>query len=124
MVEADESQIRDVVEAYFKGTYYGDEPRLLKAFHPDAHIVGNFDGGMVDWSRTEFIQRVTTRPTQAERGDIYAKNIITIDSVKDAGMVMARVCVDGQVFSDYISLLKIYGQWVIRHKIFTNAQAE
>jgi len=123
MGKKDEQQIRDVVKHYFEGSYHGDKARLLRAFHPDAHVVGNFDSNTVDWTRDEFITRATTNPTQSGRGEAYSKSILSIDSETDAAMVKAKVYAGGHYFTDYITLLKIDGRWVIRHKSFTNASS-
>lgn len=120
----DEQQIRAVVTDYFEGSYYGDKARLIRAFHPDAHIVGNFNGTVADWTRAKFIERAITKPTQSDRNEAYVKKIITIDAQKDAAMVKAIAQVGGQQFTDYITLLKIDGHWVIRNKSFTNAPSK
>jgi Putative lumazine-binding len=116
----DIEKIIQVVNMYFKGTYHGDVNLLTKAFHPNARITGIINNEKCDWSLTEFIARVTAAPTAANKGEKYDKEIISIDKTKNAAMVKARVIVADLVFFDYITLLKIDGQWIIRNKSFTN----
>ncbi|SRR5579883_1877755 len=111
--------ITKVVEAYFLGAYHGNAEQLKQAFHPDAHITGSFNGQIIDWSLNDFLARVTTAPTAAQKNEKYDKEIILLDQTSDAAMVKARVMVGEYSFTDYITLLKINGKWVIRNKSFT-----
>jgi hypothetical protein len=111
--------ISKVINLYFLGTYHGDIKTLQKAYHPDAHITGVFNNTVVDWSLAEFITRVATKPTAAEKNEPYHKEIISVDYQGNAAMVKAQVTVNGMLFTDYITLLKIAEHWVIRNKSFT-----
>jgi hypothetical protein len=44
----DQQAISETVKLYFTGTYHGDATQLRLAFHPDAHITGNFKGQICD----------------------------------------------------------------------------
>lgn len=116
---SDNELIQEVVAFYFKGTYHGSEDLLRKAFHPAAHITGNFKGQIVDWTLDDFIARVTTTPTAAQNKEPYEKEITLIDQTENAAMVKAKVVVGGIIFTDYITLLKMNERWVIRNKSFT-----
>ncbi|HVV68180.1 MAG TPA: nuclear transport factor 2 family protein [Gammaproteobacteria bacterium] len=111
--------ITKTIEMYFLGTYHGDIKTLQTAFHRDAHITGLFNNNEVDWNLTEFINRVTTQPTAAEKNEPYHKQILSLDYQGNAAMVKAQVEANGILFTDYITLLKINGHWVIRNKSFT-----
>ena len=120
MLDKDFEKIIEAVTMYFKGTYYGNSDLLHKSFHPDAGITGIINGEVFDWSLSDFITRVTAFPTAENRGEEYNKIIISIDKTKSAAMVKSRVAVGELIFFDYITLLKINDQWVIRNKSFTN----
>lgn len=110
--------IEATIDLYFKGSYEADASKLKRAFHPDAHITGNFKGEIVDWSLEQFIARLESQPSGAERGEMYDKKILSIDVKGAIALVKAQVVVAGVVFTDYISLLKLNEAWVIRHKSF------
>jgi hypothetical protein len=110
--------IRECVNDYFLGTYHGDAKQIKNAFHPDAEISGILKGQYYAWTLDEFIQRVTTAPTSAAKNEKFDKQILLLDQTSDAAMVKARVVVGDLVFTDYITLLKIDGKWVIRNKSF------
>lgn len=117
-LDKDEQLIRTSVNNYFMGTYHGDKEQLEMAFHPAAHIVGSMDGKIYDWTLNEFIARVTMAPTASIKKEIYNKKIIFIDRTNDVAIVKARVVAGGLVFTDYITVLKMEGRWMIRHKSF------
>jgi hypothetical protein len=115
----DFEKIEQIVNMYFNGTYQGDENLLRTAFHPKVRITGIIHDMVCDWSLDEFIEKVTISPTAENKGEIFDKEIITIDKTNHAGMVKCRVKVADLIFHDYITLLKISGEWVIRNKSFT-----
>ncbi len=115
----DKQAIIEVVTKYFMGTFHGDKQQLQQAFHPEAIISGNLQGKNTTWSLAEFLLRVTTPPTAAEKKENYAKDIIWIDITNDCAVVKAQVMVGEFKFTDYISLLKIEDCWGIRYKSFT-----
>lgn len=119
MIDNDFGKIIEVVTMYFKGTYHGNVNLLYKAFHPNARITGIINDEVFDWSLSDFIAKVTLA-TAADKGEKYDKNIISIDRTKNAAMVKSRVAVGELIFFDYITLLKIDDQWIIRNKSFTN----
>lgn len=118
--DKDTQLITEIVNLYFNGTYNGDAEQLKRAFHPDAHITGTLNDQICDWTLPKFIARVTDTPSSASKGEQYDKEILFIDRTDNAAMVKARVVIGGLlIFTDYITLLKINGQWVIRNKSFT-----
>ncbi len=107
------------IQLYFNGAYEGDALQLTKAFHPQARITGSIQGNGYDWSLTEFIARVCSKPTAQDKHEIFDKQVIAIDTTHDIAMVKTKVIASGIIFTDYITLLKINGIWCIRHKSFT-----
>lgn len=115
----DEELIRAVIELYFRGTYEGDSTQLKRAYHPEVQIFGSIGGKQFYWTLSDFIHRVTEKPTAAERHEKYDKEILLIDQTADIAMVKARVVAAGFHFTDYITLIKSDGRWWIRCKSFT-----
>jgi hypothetical protein len=116
----DEEMISETVNLYFLGTYHGDVEKLKRAFHSEARITGVINDQVIDWSLADFIARVSTEPTAAKKNEIYDKKILSIDVTHSAAMVKSRVAVGDLIFTDYITLLKINENWIIRNKSFTN----
>ncbi len=116
----DAQLVTKIVNLYFDGTYRGNIDQLKSAFHSEAHITGSLNGQIYDWTLVDFMARVTAIPTSESKGEKYDKEIIFMDITHNAAMVKARVVVDSLIFTDYITLLKINGQWLIRNKSFTD----
>lgn len=116
--QQDQVAIKAQVEHYFKGSYYADEAELRQAFCKDAIIAGSFDGQYVCWSLADFIQRILA--AQSHKHEPFLKEIVSIEGEKDISVVKTKVQVGGNIFIDYISLIKIEGTWLIRYKSFVN----
>lgn len=117
---SDCASISNIVKSYFAATYQGNEADLRRIFHPDAHIIGILNNQYFDWTLTEFIARVTTKPSAETKAETFDKEILSIEITNNAASVKARARVGDIIFTDYITLLKINGQWLICHKSFTN----
>tara|TARA_R110000868_G_scaffold8205_3_gene42499 strand:+ start:94260 stop:94607 length:348 start_codon:yes stop_codon:yes gene_type:complete len=110
--------IEEVVGFYFEGTYEANADKLKRAFHPDCHINGKFHGEYVDWTREQFVERICSRESEASEGALFDKQIVEMDVTHDIASVKAKVLGTGQYFIDYITLVKMGGEWVIRNKTF------
>lgn len=117
--EQELQQIEAVVRLYFEGTHYSDRGKLMQAFHPAAHITGNIAGAFSNETLTQFVDRLFSQPSQADLGHRLRKRILSIDLTHDAAIAKADVYVGDYHFVDYMTLLKLGDNWVIRHKSFT-----
>ena len=59
---SDEQAIGTVVHLYVDGMAFCNEAALRKAFHPDAKIIGNYEGSVEWMSRDEFIAAILAEP--------------------------------------------------------------
>lgn len=110
--------IQQVVELYFMATYHGDVQGIRQAFHPKSQITGHFKEQYIEWDLEQFIAHINSKPSAAVAIEVYDKKIISIDLTRNAAMVKAQVLVGGIFFTDYITLLKLDGAWIIRNKSF------
>lgn len=104
------------VEMYLKAQATGDPELIRKAFHPDAKLFFNREGKFTQLTRDEFAARFSGKPAADE-----AQRKRTIDSLTVTGdAAMAKLTLDypNAVLTDYLSLLKVDGEWKIVHKIF------
>ena len=114
--KADEDAIREVVQLYFDGIIKYDEQALRKAFHADASIIGSKDDGTQDWE--PFQEWVLY--TRGKAPDPSGRNnrILSIDITGRAAVVKTDLDWPSVHYVDYLSLLKIDGQWKIVNKIW------
>ena len=113
---AEEAAVRQALEHYFRGHATGQGEHFRKVFHPDAKLFAVREGKF--WQRTSE-EYIANAPGKAPADEAQRKRVI--ESVDVSGnAAMAKIVLDyPQVkFTDYMSLLKIDGEWRIVNKTF------
>jgi len=111
-----EERIRERTAAYAKALHDADSAALAEIFHPRANLYASQEGGLVEWPREHFLERVGSRaPLEGEPS-------FGIEIVDVAGPEMAAVKlwvdVPPRRFTDYLEFLMIDGEWRVIAKIF------
>lgn len=114
---ADETEVRAVAQAYLDGLLNGDVPTLRSAFHPDTRFEGVVGEALVtmsfeDWAESR--RDKVMRPVEDYRHSI--EDVLIAD---DAAVVRVDIDWPGTYFVDYLSLLRIDGEWTIVNKTWT-----
>lgn len=109
--------VRAPVEAYLRGHVTGDGEEWRKAFHPSAMVTGVRDGKLVSVSAPDFIARAPGKPAADEA--LRRRRIVSIDVAGDAAVAKVELDYPKVFFVDYLSLLKIDGEWKIAQKTYT-----
>jgi len=104
------------LEDYFKGHAFGDGAYMRKAFHPDAKICSNQNGKLVCWTVEEFAGRFTSGPAADEAK--RKRTIARLDITGDAAVAKIILDYPAVTFTDYMSLMKVGGEWKIMNKVF------
>lgn len=113
---AEEAAARVPLENYLKGHATGDPEYSKKAFHPEAKLFWFRDGKFGTRTSAEYIAGASGKPAADE-----AQRKRWIESVNLTGNAgVAKLVLDyPQVkFTDYMSLLKVDGEWKIINKTF------
>ncbi|MCQ2005663.1 nuclear transport factor 2 family protein [Rhizobium sp. NRK18] len=114
---SDRQAVETTVHLYVEGMAFGNAGALKKAFHPQASIIGNYQGA-VEWlTRDAFIEAVLAE----ESADPASQPFMDIHSIDVAGdTASAKVTDDfaGLRFTDLLSLLKVDGHWQIVSKVY------
>lgn len=108
--------VRVPLENYLKGHATGDGEYMKKAFHTEGNLVFIRDGKFTMRSFADYIAGFTGKPPADED-----KRKRWIESVDIAGnAAFAKIILDYPTvkFVDYMSLLKINGEWKIVNKSF------
>jgi hypothetical protein len=105
------------VQDYLDGMVFADAEKLTRALHPKCFCIGNFDGGLEWDSREAFIKGVLANASPPAGGTYYSE-VLSVDVTGDIAAV--KVADDYLVmrFTDYLSLLKLDGRWVVVNKLF------
>ena len=114
---SDEQAISAVVHLYVDGMAFANEGALRKAFHPDAAIIGNYNGAL-EWTTREGFIKTIVEAGAAPPGTQPEMDVQKIDITGDAATVRVVDSFTGERYSDHLSLVKIDGRWVIVNKVF------
>jgi hypothetical protein len=114
--EAERQAVKIPLENYIKGQATGNGDFIRQAFHKDGKINAFRDGKLLNLTVEEFASRFNGKPAADED-----KRKRIIESIEIAGdTAIAKIILDYPTvkFTDYMSLLKIDGEWKIINKTF------
>jgi len=121
---ADEAAIRQTMQYYFDGGKNRDSLTLRKAFHPEARMLFAREGKLVVVPIGEYITRVGSESLKPGEVDSTERKVVSVDVVGDAAVAKLELKRPNAVLTDYMSLLKVDGRWLIVNKIFTRDMRE
>jgi len=111
--------IEQTVQTYLDGLYEGDADKLASVFHETSALTYEQDGKLTVLPRAQWLQWVRERGSPKSKGLARDDAILQVDQ---AGPTTALVKVKCQIppryFTDYLSLLKVDGRWVVAQKVF------
>ncbi len=112
----EEDQVREAINYYFQAHATGNGEYLREAFHPVAKLFFVRDGELAQFTLEEYIALFDGSPEEDED-----QRVRTIDHIEISGnAAIATITLDypNAVYTDYMSMLKIDGQWRIVNKTF------
>jgi hypothetical protein len=115
---ADEAAIRQTVQYYFDGGKNRDSVALRKAFHPEARMLFAKDGKLAVVPIGEFIARVAENKLKPGEVDSIRRRVVEVDVAGDAAIAKLELERPDALVTDYMSLLKVDGRWMIVNKIY------
>lgn len=112
----EEAAVRAAIEHYFRGHATGDGENYKKVFHPDSRLFFIRDGKLTQLTSAEYISRAPGKPPEDEAQ--RKRHIESIDITGNAAIVKLVLDYPSAKLTDYMSLLKVDGEWKIVNKIF------
>ena len=114
----EEAAVRATIENYFKGYSTGDRSHWGKAFHPEARWFSvNRDGTLALRTVEGLFSGGSGKPPADEASQ--KRTIVSVDITATAAVVKILLEYPGGIsFTDYMSMLKIGGEWRIVAKTF------
>lgn len=114
--EAEAAAARIPLEHYINAHATGNPDYIRKAFFPSAKIMAFRDGKLLNLSVEEFASRFSGKPAADESQ--RKRRIDSLNITGNAGV--ARIVLDypDATLTDYMSLLKVDGEWKIVNKVF------
>jgi hypothetical protein len=113
---AEREAVKIPINNYFQGHATGNPDFIRKAFLPEGRVTFVRDGKVVQRTAEEFASGFTNKPAADEAQRKRA--IESIDISGNAATVKVVLDYPAVKFTDYMSLLKIDGEWKIINKTF------
>lgn len=112
----EDAAIRAAIEHYFRGHATGDGTHFRKVFHPESKLFWIRDGAFAQRTSDEYIAGAKGTPPadEAQR----KRSIEWIDVSGNAAVAKVILDYPQTRFVDYMSMLKIDGEWKIVNKTF------
>jgi hypothetical protein len=113
----DLAAVETVVGDYLKAGKTGDIQLFRRAFHPSARLQFVQGGDYREWSLEEYLGGRT-----AGKRSNHRVRILSIDFAGTSAAAKVELDYGHRRFVDFLSLLKIDGQWRIVNKVFYRAE--
>jgi hypothetical protein len=112
----EEAAVRQTIDYYFQGHATGNGEHHKKAFHPESKLYWVKDGQLMQRTSAEYIAGASGKPAadEAQR----KRFIESVDITGNAAVVKLVLDYPDRRFTDYMTLLKINGEWKIINKSF------
>lgn len=115
----DRHAIEQAIQTYFDGLYEGDADKLASVFHETSALTWEQDGQVAVWPLAQWLKAVRERPSPKAKGLARDDAILQLDqSGPTTAFVKVRCQIPPRYFTDYLSLLKLGGRWVVAQKVF------
>lgn len=114
---AEEAAVRAAVQHYLIAHATGDGSHHEMVFHPEAKLFWVRDGALNTRTSAEYIAGSPGKPADDE--DQRRREITMVDVTGDAAVAKVVLDYPNALFTDYMSLLRVDGEWRIVNKTFT-----
>ena len=119
MDDDERAAIEQTIQTYFDGLYDGDADKLASIFHEAAALTYEQDGQVTVLPLAQWLKAVRERPAPKARGLARDDEVLLIDqSGPTTAFVKVRCQIPPRYFTDYLSLLKTDGRWLVVQKVF------
>lgn len=116
---SDEAEIRHAVEVYLDGLHEGDTEKLRASFHPTSALTTVVDGELTAMSLDEWCALVEGRPSPSSEGLDRHDEIVLVDQASPTtALAKVKCAIPPRFFTDYLSLLKVAGEWKVAQKVY------
>ena len=112
----EDTAARVPLEDYFKAHATGNPEFIRKAFLPEARVMAYRDGKLLNISSEEFASRFNGKPAADESQ--RQRRIESLDISGNSAIAKLVLDYPDVKFTDYMSLLKVNGEWKIASKVF------
>ena len=121
----DKEAITKTLETYFDALHEGDVGKVRAVFHSAAHLYSGTDGNFVDMPLENYVNLISGRPSPKSQSAPRTGTVVLMDqSGPNSALAKVTLSVGSRNFTDYVTLLRVDGEWKIIAKAyhFTESQ--
>lgn len=108
--------VHAAVQRYFDGHATGSPSVMRRAFHESARLQFVQNGRYAEWSLDEYLGKLPGRP--ADNEEQRRRRIVSVTASGDTAAAELELDYPAVRFVDYLSLLRVDGEWLIVNKSF------
>jgi hypothetical protein len=112
-------QVERAIHRYLDSYLNAEADDLARVFHPDSHLFTVGDGGLEKTPLSDWLVSLRQRKARNERRQAEV-SVSGVDITGQAAVAKAVLKFREFQFIDYLSLLKIEGEWRIINKIYAS----
>lgn len=117
---ADDAAVRQTIQLYFDGLRNRDVESLKKAFHADAKLYTvDKTGALDEMNQEKWYTRIRPSAQNPDARWEVDANIASLEINGNTAVAKTIVEFPRVQFTDYLSLLKLNGEWKIVNKIYS-----
>jgi hypothetical protein len=109
---------RHIERYYFEGVRHSDTAAAHRAFHPVAVMYSIRDGKLAERTILDWLTAIAERAPKPPQPDAVQRRVVSVDVTGSAAVAKTELIQPETVVTDYLSLLKVDGEWTIVGKIF------
>lgn len=119
MNPTDYNEILELLKNYYDGLYRLDTKLLGEVFSPTAQYATIANGELLTLAIDEYLPRLEQRDSPEKDKVPYGSSVVSIHFAgKNTALAEVQATMFGHHYTDFLSLLKIDGQWRIQAKVF------
>ncbi|MDR7151744.1 4-oxalocrotonate tautomerase [Hydrogenophaga palleronii] len=116
---SDAVAVAAAMQRYFDGLHHSDPTLLATVFHPQAHYFCATDGSLLHLDMAQYFPIVAKRPSPASQGHPRTDRIVSMAFAGPVTVfVKAECAIPPKAFIDFLTLVKLGGEWRIVSKVF------
>ena len=114
--KSDEAAVRDTVQVYLHGLKFNDVESFKKAFYPEAKLFFvRKNGELGQLTQEQWYEGFKGSAGKEEQGELQ---VAALDVTGTVASVKVEEDYPTSHYTDYVSLLKLNGEWKIVNKVF------
>lgn len=108
--------IKSTLMDYIEGTANGEPDRVKRAFHDQLNLYSIANDSLKVWYGKDYVGGIK----QGRKSNRIGR-IVNIDYENNAAVAKIEILMPNakRIYTDYLMLLKVQGQWKIIHKSYT-----